>query len=215
MIIFVIIGGLMLIMSVFYLLNSIQRYGTWAWATFMTVLSVLIVGIGILGMWPKWTGQEQTAASQASSESKTQANLSSKATTQSSSDASSIAATGKAGLTGQTTAQTTANTEKNVLAQLKKNFKTFGSVKYDETTKTYLITPTESKTVESMNYIIQNPSNAEDAGWSNLTGSILKISKQLKKITGNGYSLTITQPDSDEAMFTVKDGITTYDIANQ
>ena len=90
MIIFVIIGGLMLIMSVFYLLNSIQRYGTWAWATFMTVLSVLIVGIGIWGMLPKWTGQEQTAASQASSESKTQANLSSKNTTQSSSDASSI-----------------------------------------------------------------------------------------------------------------------------
>ena len=213
MILFVIIGGLMLIMSIFYLVNSIQQYGTWMWATFMTVLSIVIVGVGVWGMWPKWTGQEQTAGSAARSAASSAAK--SQNTSSNISAAASIAATGKAGLTGQTSEQTAATAQKNVLTQLKKNFKSFGSVTYDEDSKTYFITPTDDNTVKSLNYIVQDPTQADAAGWSTLTGSIVKISKQLKSAMGAGYSLTVTKPASTEAMFTAKDGKTTYDIANQ
>lgn len=48
-----------------------------------------------------------------------------------------------------------------------------------------------------------------------LTKSIKTTSKQLKKALGDGYSISMMEPDNTaKAMYTVKDGKTTYDIAN-
>lgn len=53
-------------------------------------------------------------------------------------------------------------------------------------------------------------------GWSKLTSSFKKNSKDIDKAIGDDYSLSIMNPaDDSQAMYTAKNGKTTYDIANQ
>ena len=75
---------------------------------------------------------------------------------------------------------------------------------------------TNENTVEALNYIAQNPAQAQQAGWSNLTNSLNQTSKQIKKIVGSGYSLSMMKPnDNQTALYTAKDGEQTYSIVNQ
>lgn len=204
----VIIAGLVLILSAFYLVNSWQQYGTWLWPTIMVVVSL---GLTIYGVWnlPVWSGNDtaQKAASQSISQTTSQTT---------SSSASSFSQPNNNGLTGQTAEQSAVTAQQNVLTQLKKNYKTLGSVTFDTKTKTYEIVPTDTDTVKALKYVISTPAKADDAGWGSLTKSIKKTSKQLKTALGSGYSISMMQPDDNsKAMYTVKDGNTTYDIANQ
>lgn len=203
MVFLLIIALIVLVLSIFYLMNSWQQYGTWIWPTTMIVISGIVVAISIWYL-PFWHGHGQSS-SQSSSSSQT--------TTQTS---SSFSQPGQGGLTGQTTKQSQSAMEQSVLSQLKKNYQSIGGVTFDSATKTYRILPTDDNTVKALNYIAENPDKADDAGWSSFTDNLTKTSKQLKKAIGSGYSISIQKPEHDDtAMFTVKDGKTTYDIANQ
>ncbi|KIS03148.1 hypothetical protein [Paucilactobacillus wasatchensis] len=202
MIFLVVIAGLVLILSGFYLVNSWQQYGTWVWPTFMVVVSFALTVYGVWNL-PVWSGNDsnqQTSSQTTSSQAAT---------------SSSFSQPNNTGLTGQTAAQSAATAQQNVLTQLKKNYKSIGSVTFDQKTKTYEIQPSDSNTVKALNYVISTPSKASDAGWGTLTKSIKTTSKQLKKALGDGYSISMMEPDNTaKAMYTVKDGKTTYDIAN-
>lgn len=204
MIYLVVIAGLVLILSGFYLVNSWQQYGTWIWPTFMVIVSL---GLTVYGVWnlPYWSGND--AAQQATS--------SQTSTSSQSASSSSFSQPNNNGLTGQTAQQSAVTAQQNVLTQLKKNYKTIGAVTFDAKTKTYKIEPSDSDTVKALKYVISTPAKADDAGWGKLTKSIKTTSKQLKKALGSGYSISMMQPDgSSKAMYTVKDGQATYDIAN-
>lgn len=205
MIYLVVIAGLVLILSGFYLVNSWQQYGTWMWPTFMVIVSL---GLTVYGVWnlPYWSGKD--AAQQATS-SQTSSNTTQSATS------SSFSQPNNNGLTGQTAQQSTATAQQNVLTQLKKSYRSIGAVTFDANTKTYQIQPSDSNTVKALNYVVSSPEKADDVGWSKLTKNIKATSTQLKKALGDGYSISMMQPDdSTEAMYTVKNGQTTYDIAN-
>ena len=103
-----------------------------------------------------------------------------------------------------------------LLRQLQKAYSKMGTVNYDSDSKTYQIMPTSENTVEALNYIAQNPAQAQQAGWSNLTNSLNQTSKQIKKIVGSGNSLSMMKPnDNQTALYTAKDGEQTYSIVNQ
>lgn len=205
MIYLVVIAGLVLILSGFYLVNSWQQYGTWIWPTFMVIVSLALTVYGVWNL-PYWSGndaaQQRSAATQTSSSSQ-------------SASSSSFSQPNNNGLTGQTAQQSTATAQQNVLTQLKKSYKSIGAVTFNAKTKTYQIEPSDTDTVKALKYVISTPAKANDAGWDKLTKSIKTTSKQLKKALGNGYSISMMQPDgSSKAMYTVKNGKTTYDIAN-
>ena len=53
-------------------------------------------------------------------------------------------------------------------------------------------------------------------GWSSLTDSLDQVSAQLVKTLGDGYSLSLMNPnDTSQVMYTTKNGNKTYDIADQ
>ena len=105
--------------------------------------------------------------------------------------------------------------ENYVLRQLQKGYAKLGSVSFDQSTKTYQIQPTDSDTKKAIQALIQNPSVAKQIGWSNLTKSLDQGSKQLKSVLGDGYSVSLVNPDKpSQALYTSKDGQTTYNIAN-
>lgn len=206
MVFLLIIVIIVLILSIFYLMNSWQQYGTWVWPTIMIVVSVLVTGYAAWNL-PFW---------HQSSNDKATSSVSTSQTTTSSASSSSFSQPGQGGLTGQTSQQSQTTMEQNVLSQMKKNYQSIGGVTFDSDTKTYKILPTDDNTVKALNYIAKNPSKASEAGWSSFTKNLTKTSTQLKKAIGSGYSISIQQPDhDDQAMFTVKDGKTTYDIATQ
>ena len=71
-------------------------------------------------------------------------------------------------------------------------------------------------TVNALKQLAQDPSQAEQMGWSKLTSSFKKNSKDIDKVMGSDYSISIMNPSDDsQAMYTAKNGKTTYDIANQ
>lgn len=205
MVFLVIIGIMMLILSGFYLANSWQRYGTWIWPTFLVIFSIAITAYGVVKL-PYWSGD--TAAQRNARLEKAASDSS--GTSSSSPQFSSINNTG---LTGMTGSQTDAAMQQNVLTQLQKSYQSIGSVAYDDSSKTFNITPTSDKVVEGLNYIIKDKTTASDVGWSNLTKNFVKTSKSIKEAMGSGYSVTLLEPDGSQAMFTAKDGKTTYDIA--
>ncbi|WP_461239612.1 DUF308 domain-containing protein [Paucilactobacillus sp. N302-9] len=201
MIFLVIFGGLMLILSAFYLVNSWQQYGTWMWATFLVIISIAMTAYGVWKL-PYWNGntnsQQQTASSQTTSNN--------------SNSASSMSGVSNTGLNGMTGSQTEEKAQKNILGQLQKNFQTIGSVEFDSKTKTYNVTPTSDDVVKALNYLIENPSKASQVGWTDLTKTLLKTSQQIKKVMGDGYSISLLRPDGSKTMYTVKDGKATYDM---
>lgn len=201
-----IIAVLFLILSVFYLMNSWQRYGNWAWPTFMVVVS-LAVAIFAFFKLPMWNNGSTSSSASSSSQVSQQA--------ASTSSSASFSSPNQGGLTGQTSQQSESTTQQNLLSQLKKNYSSIGGVTFDSGSKTYKILPTDSNTVKALNYIIKNPDQADQAGWSSFTKNLTKTSTQLQKVAGDGYSISIQEPGNDNtAMFSASDGKTTYNIVN-
>lgn len=200
MVFLLVMALLVLVLSAFYLVNSWQQYGTWLWPTFLVVASL---AVSIFAGVSLWTSRDSNKTS-------------SPATSQTTSSSTSFSQPATGGLTGQTSFQSESTTQQNVLKQLKQNYQSIGGVTFDQSTKTYRILPTDDNTVKALNYIIQHPDQADDAGWTSFTKNLTKTSKQLSKVIGDDYSLSIQKPDhDDQAMFTVKDGKTTYDIFKQ
>lgn len=196
MIFLVIFGGLMLILGGFYLANSWQRYREWKSGTVIVVLSLIAVIFGTINL-PVFKGHQQ-ASSQSSSSSQ-QVSQSSF-----SNDFSTING-------GQ---QGSSNHQMAVLRQLQKGYAKLGTVSFNEENNTYTIKPTADNTVQAVKAIVSDPSQASQMGWSNLTNSIKENSSQVSTALNGDYTIRIVNPDNtDQAVYSAKNGKTTYNIA--
>ncbi len=197
MIFLVIFGGLMLILGAFYLTNSWQRYREWKSGTIIVVLSLIAVVYGAINL-PYFHKDKQSASQESSSAQVVQDSSFSNR------------------LSGINGGQTSANQQASVLRQLQKGYSKLGTVEFKESTNTYVIKPTDDNTVSAIKALVDDPSQASQIGWSDLTNSIKKNSAQVSKALNGDYSISIVNPDNTkQAVYTAKDGQTTYDIANQ
>ena len=213
MIFLVVFGALMLILSAFYLVNSWQQYRQWVVPTIMLVLSLAATVYGTVNL-PYW--HHSQSAQQTTSAASSGSSLSSATGSQADSSSSFSVNGTTAVFNQQDSGATQEQKEMYLLRQLQKAYSKMGTVNYDSDSKTYQIMPTNEDTVEALNYIAQNPAQAQQAGWSNLTNSLNQTSKQIKKIVGSGYSLSMMKPnDNQTALYTAKDGEQTYSIVNQ
>lgn len=194
MLILLVFGGLMLILSVFYLMNPWQQYRQWKWASFLVLISLAATIYGAVNL-PYW---HHNSASQSSS----QTTASSK---------KSLKEFSNNGIQTQNSASQSQK-EDAILRQLQKGYSKMGSVEFDRSSKTYKIEPnTDSDNGKALSAISQNPSQADQAGWPNLTKSLCKTSAALKKSLGDGYTLSLMKPgDNNSAMFSAKDGNESY-----
>ena len=213
MIFLVVFGALMLILSAFYLVNSWQQYRQWVVPTIMLVLSLAATVYGTINL-PYW--HHSQSAQQTTSAVSSKSSLS-PATGSQADSSSSFSVNGTTAVFNQQgSGATQEQKEMYLLRQLQKAYSKMGTVNYDSSSKTYQIMPTNENTVEALNYIAQNPDQAQQAGWSNLTSSLNQTSAQIKKIVGSGYSLSMMKPNDDQtALYTAKDGKQTYSIVNQ
>lgn len=189
MIFLLVTGILFLILGGCYLANSWMRYREWRGGTIIVILSLIATVYGGLGMVRQHNSSNQSAtSSQSTSQSQTTAEHS---------------------VTQQQ------QKEDYALRQLQKTYAKFGDVSFNSKTKTFVITPTADDAKQAMNDIVQNPGNASQDGWDNVSKSVRQGSKQLVKLLGHGYRMEMVQPDhKDKAMIIVKDGHTVYDVAN-
>ena len=206
MIFLVIFGALMLILGGFYLANSWQQYHEWKGGTIIVVLSLIAVIYGTINLPYFHHNQRQTSE---------QASSSSQVVQQSGQNNSSFS--NKLGsINAQNNQGNQADREMAVLRQLQKGYAKLGTVSFDEASKTSRIKPTDDNTVKAVQALVQDPSQAEQIGWPNLTKSIKQNSREVDKVLTDEYSLSIVNPDNTkQALYTAKNGKTTYDIANQ
>ena len=198
MIFLVIMGALFLILGGFYLANSWQQYREWKSGTIIVVLSIIAIVYGVINL-PYFHHNNSASSSQSTSSSQVAR----------SSSFSSFSNGLAIGNSFENEAQQESKTMA-VLRQMQKGYSKLGSVDYNEDSKTFQITPTDDNTVEALKALAQDPSQP------NLTKSIKSNSGQVEKALGEGYSISIMNPsDSSKALYTAKDGKTTYDIANQ
>lgn len=204
MIFLVIFGALMLILGGFYLANSCQQYREWKGGTIIVVLSLIALIYGVINL-PYFHHNQRSTSEQASSSSQV---------VQQSGSASFSNKLGS--INAQNSQGNQEQKEMAVLRQLQKGYSKLGTVSFDEDTKTYQIKPTDDNTVQAVQALVQDPSQAEQIGWPNLTKSIKQNSGEIDNVLTDEYSLSIVNPDNTkQALYTAKNGKTTYDIANQ
>ncbi|KRM25112.1 membrane protein [Limosilactobacillus panis] len=197
MIFLVIFGGLMLILGGFYLANSWQRYREWKSGTVIVVLSLIAVIFGTINL-PVFKGHQQVS---------NQSSSSSQQVSQSSFSNGFSTING-----GQ---QGSPNHQMAVLRQLQKGYSKLGTVSFNKENNTYTIKPTADNTVQAVKAIVSDPSQASQMGWSNLTNSIKKNSSQVSTALNGDYTIRIVNPDNtDQAVYSAKNGKTTYNIAD-
>ncbi|HJA27232.1 MAG TPA: DUF308 domain-containing protein [Candidatus Limosilactobacillus intestinigallinarum] len=201
MIFLVIFGALMLILGGFYLANSWQQYREWKAGTIIVVLSLAAVIYGAINL-PYFHHNQHQASQQSSSSRVVQG--------------SSSFSNKLGSMNEQSNQADQESREMAVLRQLQKGYTKLGTVSFDEATKTYKIKPTDDDTVQAIQALIQDPSQADQMGWPNLTKSIKENSKQVDKVLKGEYAISIVNPsNTKQALYTAKNGQTTYDIANQ
>lgn len=197
MILLVVFGGLMLILGIFYLVNSWQQYHQWKWATFIVLVSLAVTVYGAINL-PYW---HHRSSNNSNTTQQTQ---------RASKNSSSLSQFSNSGLQSQN-GVSQENKEMAILRQMQKAYTKLGNVDYDSSSKTYKITPKDGNESQAISEVVQNPSEANQVGWPNLTKSLLSTSKQLKKVLGSGYSVSLMNPnDHNSAVYTVKDGQETY-----
>ncbi|MBC8744950.1 DUF308 domain-containing protein [Lactobacillus sp. Marseille-P7033] len=204
MIFLVIMGALFLILGGFYLANSWQQYREWKSGTIIVVLSIIAIVYGAINL-PYFHHNNSASTNQSSSSSRV-------------AQSNSFSSFSNGFALGNSSANEAQQENKTmaVLRQMQKGYSKLGTVDYNEDSKTFQITPTDDNTVEALKALAQDPSQAEQMGWPNLTKSIKSNSGQVSKALGDRYSISIMNPgDSSKALYTAKDGKTTYDIAEQ
>ncbi|KRM02799.1 DUF308 domain-containing protein [Limosilactobacillus gastricus] len=193
MIILVVIAAIVLILGIFYLVNSWQQYRQWKLATFIVVLSLAGVIYGTINL-PYWHQKTSSSASESAS-------------------ASSLMSSSSL-LSSSTTANQSAKAS-YILGQLQKNFTKLGTVSYDSKTKTYTITPSGDDITNALSALESDTSYADQIGWPNLTSNLQKTSQSIQKSIGDGYTLQLMSPnDNSKALLAVKDGQVTYNIVD-
>lgn len=99
-----------------------------------------------------------------------------------------------------------------VQASLTKAFKSFGTVTYDPSAKTFSVSATDKDTKKVFNQLIENPDQMSNSNFKDIQDKFVEVSKSLKKELGKGYAVQLNQPDKNKAMIIAKDGKIVYSI---
>ncbi|WP_432749233.1 hypothetical protein [Pediococcus pentosaceus] len=99
-----------------------------------------------------------------------------------------------------------------VQASLTKSFKSFGTVTYDPSSKTFSVSATDKDTKKVFNQLIENPDQMSNSNFKDIQDKFVEVSKSLKKELGKGYAVQLNQPDKNKAMIIAKDGKIVYSI---
>lgn len=206
MIFLLIFGGLILVLALFYLANSIQRYGTWQGPMVLVVLSLIMT---VWGGWGTYQQYKQPSQGREATQSSTSTSVQNPQQLQRDKTMAS--------LDPQNMKANQEQREMVVLRQMQKGYSKFGSVDFDAKAKSYNIEPTDDKTVQAFKSLGNDPSLAKQMGWDKLTDSVKENSKQIsdEKVLGPGYQIQLINPANHQPLYTVKDGQPTYDIAGQ
>ncbi|WP_409282381.1 hypothetical protein [Pediococcus pentosaceus] len=97
-------------------------------------------------------------------------------------------------------------------ASLTKSFKSFGTVTYDPSAKTFSVSATDKDTKKVFNQLIENPDQMSNSNFKDIQDKFVEVSKSLKKELGKGYAVQLNQPDKNKAMIIAKDGKIVYSI---
>lgn len=99
-----------------------------------------------------------------------------------------------------------------VQTSLTKSFKSFGTVTYDASAKTFSVSATDKDTKKVFNQLIENPDQMSNSNFKDIQDKFVEVSKSLKKELGKGYAIQLNQPDKNKAMIIAKDGKIVYSI---
>ncbi len=99
-----------------------------------------------------------------------------------------------------------------VQTSLTKSFKSFGTVTYDASAKTFSVSATDKDTKKVFNQLIENPDQMSNSNFKDIQDKFVEVSKSLKKELGKGYAVQLNQPDKNKAMIIAKDGKIVYSI---
>ena len=99
-----------------------------------------------------------------------------------------------------------------VQTSLTKSFKSFGTVTYDPSAKTFSVSATDKDTKKVFNQLIDIPDQMSNSNFKDIQDKFVEVSKSLKKELGKGYAVQLNQPDKNKAMIIAKDGKIVYSI---
>lgn len=99
-----------------------------------------------------------------------------------------------------------------VQTSLTKSFKSFGTVTYDASAKTFSVSATDKDTKKVFNQLIENPDQMSNSNFKDIQDKFVEVSKSLKKELCKGYAVQLNQPDKNKAMIIAKDGKIVYSI---
>lgn len=99
-----------------------------------------------------------------------------------------------------------------VQTSLTKSFKSFGTVTYDASAKTFSVSATDKDTKKVFNQLIENPNQMSNSNFKDIQDKFVEVSKSLKKELGKGYAVQLNQPGKNKAMIIAKDGKIVYSI---
>ncbi|KRM57040.1 hypothetical protein C5L31_001561 [Secundilactobacillus malefermentans] len=191
-----IIGVILIFLSFFSLLTAVTEHAGYFWQALLLVLSLLLTSFSIWKL-PYWHASDnQPATSQTSKRASSSIN----------GNQSPTFSTSESG----TNVQTQSLKEKNVLSQLQKNYKTFGTVSFDGQTRTYKVVPANSDFNKAITYLTNHPSKYKAVKWPQEVSNTVSTSKSLKKALGAGYTLNLRNKADNESLIKVKDGKLLY-----
>lgn len=196
------LAGIIFIIGIFYLINSVHRYGKWFAPIILLIISLVVcIGCGLNAYHLYREDQEAKT------------NTDSMRTTLSA-EASSQGGMVENGLQVIDNGIQEDKDQQQVLKDLQQSFAKVGNVTFDQQTKTFTVTPTTDQDVKAINYVLANPQKAQQSGYNNLTSGILNTSKQLTKPLGKGYTLQLTKPNNSQVIYAAKDGQVLTDVIN-
>lgn len=196
MIVILVFSGLFLILSVCYLINSQQQYGTWKWPTLMVILSLAATIYGGIGTYHNYHSKSNNNPSTAQ-----------QATT----------VNGKQQIKNQVGAEfhkaspsQIKDAQMKILRALQKQFAKIGDVSFDAKTKTYTVSVKDDNEKKALNALMQNHSLAPQIHWNDLKNALDKtssaVNKSMKQVDSDGYTVQMKLNDNNQIIYASKNG---------
>lgn len=184
------------ILSLAYLVNSIRSYGTWKVPTMLTLIFI------VLGIFSGVNLLKHGTSSHSNNENKI------------TKGSSSLVAQNV--MQQMDDEQEQSKKENEVLKQLQDSFKSLGTVSFYAQGKDYHVRVTNNDTIKAIQEVLKNPSEANQLGYNKLLSNFNDISNSITKQLGNGYSLSLMNPNNpQQAIYTVKDGHVMVNVITQ
>lgn len=196
-----IVAGIVFVLGIFYLMNSIYRYGKWIAPVVLIIISLMVC---VVGGFKAYHLHREDDTQQATSSVQTVENV----------HQSSQSGMVENGLQVINHGIQEDHDQQQILKDLQQNFAKIGNVTFDQQSKTFTIIPTTSENAKAISFVIDNPQKAQQVGYDNLTSGILNTSKQLDKPLGKGYTIQLMKPNSNQVIYAARDGQVIIDTVN-